>query len=82
MGVGQLLTMPLFFASNALYPIEIMPQWLQVISRVNPLTYLVDAMRGLLVGAPAHLCVDFGVLVAAAVVGVAGAAHLMGRLVR
>jgi ABC-2 type transport system permease protein len=82
MGIGQLLTMPLFFASNALYPIDIMPRWLQVISQINPLTYLVDAMRGLLVGAPAHLWLDFVVLVAAAVVGVTGAAYLMGRLVR
>ncbi len=48
MGIGQLLTMPLFFASNAIYPISIMPGWLQVISRVNPLTYEVDALRALM----------------------------------
>jgi ABC-2 type transport system permease protein len=30
MGVGQLLTMPLFFASNAIYVISIMPVWLQL----------------------------------------------------
>jgi ABC-2 type transport system permease protein len=59
MGFGQVLTMPLFFASNALYPIEIMPTWLQVVSHVNPLTYLVDALRGLLIGTPAHLALDF-----------------------
>jgi ABC-2 type transport system permease protein len=82
MGIGQLITMPLFFASNALYPIDIMPGWLQVISQINPLTYLVNALRGLLVGAPANLWVDFGVLVVAAVVGVAGASHLMAKLVR
>jgi ABC-2 type transport system permease protein len=46
MGVGQLLTMPLFFASNAIYPIALMPNWLQAIARGNPLTYLVDALRG------------------------------------
>ena len=45
MGVGQFLTMPLFFASNAIYPIEVMPEWLQVISHFNPLTYMVDALR-------------------------------------
>jgi ABC-2 type transport system permease protein len=45
MGVGQLLTMPLFFASNAIYPISIMPVWLQTISQANPLTYEVDALR-------------------------------------
>ena len=48
MGIGQVMTMPLFFASNAIYPISIMPGWLQVISRVNPLTYEVDALRGLM----------------------------------
>jgi ABC-2 type transport system permease protein len=45
MGVGQVLTMPLFFASNAIYPTAIMPGWLRIVSRVNPLTYVVDALR-------------------------------------
>ena len=48
MGIGQVLTMPLFFASNAIYPIDLMPGWLQAISRVNPLTYEVDALRALM----------------------------------
>ncbi|WP_313949279.1 ABC transporter permease [Leptolyngbya sp. FACHB-261] len=48
MGIGQLLTMPLFFASNAIYPISLMPGWLQILSRLNPLTYQVDALRGLM----------------------------------
>ena len=42
---GQVLTMPLFFASNAIYPTSIMPGWLQTISHLNPLTYVVDALR-------------------------------------
>jgi len=45
MGVGQVLTMPLFFASNAIYPTSIMPDWLKIISHLNPLTYVVDALR-------------------------------------
>ncbi len=49
MGIGQVLTMPLFFASNAIYPLAIMPRWLQVVARVNPLTYVVDALRGLMI---------------------------------
>jgi len=49
MGIGQLLTMPLFFASNAIYPIAIMPRWLQIVSHGNPLTYEVDALRGLMI---------------------------------
>lgn len=48
LGIGQLLTMPIFFASNAIYPIHLMPSWLQIVSRLNPLTYEVDALRGLM----------------------------------
>jgi ABC-2 type transport system permease protein len=48
MGIGQVLTMPLFFASNAIYPISLMPDWLKVISHLNPLTYEVDALRALM----------------------------------
>ncbi|HYL22418.1 MAG TPA: ABC transporter permease [Gemmatimonadales bacterium] len=49
MGIGQVLTMPLFFASNAIYPLSLMPRWLQAVARANPLTYVVDALRGLMV---------------------------------
>ena len=45
MGVGQVLTMPLFFASNAIYPTDIMPAWLKMVSHINPLTYVVDTLR-------------------------------------
>jgi ABC-2 type transport system permease protein len=82
MGIGQAIMMPLFFASNALYPIALMPAWLQAISKVNPLSYEVDALRGLLLGTPAHLLLDFGVLVVAAVVGICVAARLVDRLAR
>jgi ABC-2 type transport system permease protein len=64
MGIGQVLTMPLFFASNALYPIDMMPMWIRNISMLNPLTYQVDALRSLMiVGEVSHfgLPVDFGV---------------------
>jgi ABC-2 type transport system permease protein len=50
MGIGQALTMPLFFASNAVYPVSIMPGWLKQVAHLNPLTYEVDAMRALMVG--------------------------------
>lgn len=49
MGIGQLMTMPLFFASNAIYPLELMPNWLKTIAAFNPLTYLVDALRGAMI---------------------------------
>ncbi|HTO95504.1 MAG TPA: ABC transporter permease [Myxococcales bacterium] len=79
MGIGQVLTMPLFFASNAIYPLEMMPGWLQAVARANPLTYLVDALRALMVqgGASAFgLAADFGVQVLALLVFVAIAAGL------
>ncbi|MFE0423500.1 ABC transporter permease [Streptomyces sp. NPDC058953] len=82
MGIGQAITMPLFFASNALYPVALMPTWLQVVSHANPLTYEVDALRGLLIGTPSHLLLDFGVLCFAALVGIVCASSLMGRLAR
>ena len=82
MGIGQMMTMPLFFASNALYPVSIMPGWLKVLSHVNPLSYEVDALRGLLVGSPSHLGLDFAVLVGAVVVGVTTASSLVARLAR
>lgn len=49
MGIGQALTMPLFFASNALYPVSIMPEIMQWIARFNPLSYVVDAVRSLII---------------------------------
>jgi ABC-2 type transport system permease protein len=49
MGIGQLLTMPLFFASNAIYPLELMPGWLRAVAGVNPLTYLVDGLRATMI---------------------------------
>jgi len=51
MGIGQLLTMPLFFASNAIYPTSMMPRALQLISHLNPLTYQIDGLRVLLLPA-------------------------------
>ncbi len=50
MGIGQLIMMPLFFASSALYPLSVMPGWLHVLARVNPLTYEVQGLRQMLVG--------------------------------
>lgn len=82
MGIGQAITMPLFFGSNALYPVDLMPGWLRAISHVNPLSYEVDALRHLLIGTPGDLPLDFAVLVAAAAAGIAAASALLGRLVR
>ncbi|MEW9531066.1 ABC transporter permease [Microbispora sp. NPDC049125] len=82
MGIGQAITMPLFFASNALYPVQLMPGWLQVINHVNPLSYEVEALRGLLAGTSARLTLDFGVLLVAAAAMIAIASALLPRLAR
>jgi ABC-2 type transport system permease protein len=80
MGIGQAITMPLFFASNALYPVDVMPGWLHVLSKVNPLSYEVDALRALLIGTAFHPA-DIAVLVVAAMLGIITASTLLRRLV-
>lgn len=82
MGIGQAITMPLFFASNALYPVDIMPGWLHALSTVNPLSYEVNALRSLLLGTPGNTLLDIAVLAVAAVLGIAAASSLLRRLVR
>jgi ABC-2 type transport system permease protein len=64
MGIGQIITLPLFFASNAIYPISIMPSWLQVVANMNPLSYMVDGLRALLVtGNISRLPFDIAILI-------------------
>ncbi len=85
MGVGQLLTMPLFFASNAIYPISIMPRWLQWIAHVNPLTYEVDALRALMLQAGTStygLPSDFGALLAGTILLVIIGGRMYPNVVR
>jgi ABC-2 type transport system permease protein len=45
MALTQLFVLPLFFLSGALYPLNGLPTWLTVLTRVDPLTYVVDPMR-------------------------------------
>lgn len=47
MGVMQMVVMPMFFLSGALYPVANLPGWLAVLNRLDPLTYAVDPMRRL-----------------------------------
>ncbi len=84
MGIGQILTMPLFFASNAIYPIAIMPAWLQVIAHGNPLTYLVDGLRALMLAGNTDMSglgTDFVVLFAVMLVLAVICAKLYPRIV-
>jgi ABC-2 type transport system permease protein len=83
MGIGQMVMMPLFFASSALYPLSIMPGWLQAVARVNPLTYEVHGMRQLLLGVSAGgtLWLDFLVAALFLSAAAAGAAKLYPRAI-
>ena len=45
MALTQMFVMPLFFLSGALYPLNGLPAWLSVLTRIDPLTYIVDPMR-------------------------------------
>lgn len=58
MGIVGAISMPLFFASNALYPIEIMPEAIKIFAEVNPLTYAVDAVRNLVLYSNLDISVD------------------------
>ena len=76
MGLGQLISLPLLFASNALYSVSLMPGWLQAVASVNPLTYQVEALRRLLVGVgPERLLIDLAVLVGVTAAAVAVASR-------
>jgi ABC-2 type transport system permease protein len=66
MGVMQMIVMPMFFLSGALYPVSGLPQWLAVLNRIDPLTYAVDPMRRLVfdhldISAAARRTLDPGV---------------------
>ena len=83
MGIGQLLTMPIFFASNAIYPIDLMPWWLKAIARINPLTYEVDGLRMLMLRTTEpsfRLLTDFVVLVVISVILLLIASRLYKRM--
>lgn len=83
LGIGQVITMPLFFASNALYPIEIMPPWIHALSKVNPLTYQVDALRHLMIiGEPTQfgLITDFSIMAVVLAVLIAIAIPIYPRI--
>jgi ABC-2 type transport system permease protein len=86
MGIGQVLTMPLFFASNAIYPTSMMPRWLQAISHVNPLTYQIDGLRAFLLPAghlaPLGIALDLTVLAVSLIGLVALSAKIYPNIVR
>ncbi|MDP2744779.1 MAG: ABC transporter permease, partial [Dehalococcoidia bacterium] len=81
MGLNQILTMPLFFASNALYPIDVMPSWLKAIALVNPLSYQVNLLRSLMITGDFHTLIrDFVILTVLAAAAVTVGSILYQRV--
>ena len=64
MAIINLLNLPLIFASNALFPVKIMPVWLQDVVKLNPVSYAIDGARQLLLGSAGlySVGVDFAVI--------------------
>jgi len=82
MGIGQAITIPLFFASSAIYPLSLMPNWLKAIAVVNPLTYVVDALRAMLLpNYQANLLLDISALIIATVLFTTLASISIKRLI-
>jgi ABC-2 type transport system permease protein len=66
MGLMQMIVVPMFFISGALFPVQNLPAWLTVVNRLDPLTYAVDPMRRLVfdhidISAAARAALDPGV---------------------
>jgi len=81
---GMLVTFPLMFASSAYVPIASLPSWLQVLAKVNPLSYTVDAARGFALGRPDGGALGKSLLIAAvlALISVVGATAAYRRIDR
>ena len=61
--IVSFLVFPLFFLSGALFPINNLPSWLHVFTTLNPVTYAVDGMRGVMLGISTYpFVIDLGVL--------------------
>ncbi len=66
MGVMQMIIMPMYFISGAMFPAAGLPAWLTVLNRLDPLAYAVDPMRRLVfshltISAAAHRALDSGI---------------------
>ena len=79
--VMNFLVMPIFFLSGAIYPLEGLPRVLAGLVRIDPLTYGVDGMRGLLTGRTHFgLAIDLAVLVGVGVLFVAAGAWRFSKI--
>ncbi|HKZ88618.1 MAG TPA: ABC transporter permease, partial [Candidatus Bathyarchaeia archaeon] len=82
--IQSFINLPLFFLSGALFPLQGLPEWLQVASRLNPLTYGVDALRTVILGGAWHsiypLWMDLAIIGGFNVVLIAVGTWAFGRM--
>jgi len=72
--IANFIIMPMFFLSGAVFPLNNAPEWLRLLSGINPMTYAVDGLRGIFLGSPGRwLWVDAGVLALFSLCAVGGA---------
>ncbi len=83
-GMIFLFNLPLLFASNALYPLDVLPDWMRMIVLFNPATYFIDAIRALAFGTPPTLplWISSVILLGFAVIGMTFALALFRRSLR
>ncbi|MGC8557455.1 MAG: ABC transporter permease [Nitrososphaeria archaeon] len=62
MAIMNLLNLPLLFASNAFYPVKLMPSWLKPVVMINPLTYANNVARAMLIGVTPTASVAFSII--------------------
>jgi len=84
--IQSFINLPLFFLSGALFQVQSLPQWMQDISTLNPLTYGVDALRTIILGGAWQpyqlqpLAVDLGVIVGFDVIMIAIGTWAFGKM--
>jgi len=66
--INNFLVMPLFFLSGAMYPIDRVPSWLKPLIYINPVTYSVNLLRGIVLKLPAKYLLSIGVIIIFAVI--------------
>jgi ABC-2 type transport system permease protein len=79
--IMNFIIMPIFFLSGALFPLTGLPAVMAAIVHIDPLSYGVDALRGLLINtAQFPLALDFGILIVVAAVIVSIGAYFFARI--
>jgi ABC-2 type transport system permease protein len=88
MALVQIIIMPLFFLSGALFPMSNLPTWLAVATRIDPLTYAVDPMRKAVLadlgthgfsGIAMPVALEIGIVAATGLIALAIAAYEFGK---